>query len=92
MLQTLPSEVQTKLRKYPFTRPSTQYMPNRAPLDAATRRQSIISKLRSDMSLSDSDCKFIRENPKEVRWIKDHIESRFWLKVESLASSQSGQG
>jgi len=44
------------------------------------------------MNLSDSDCNFIREDPKEAKWIKDHIEPQFWLKFESLADSQSGQG
>ncbi|PVH70447.1 hypothetical protein DL98DRAFT_564161 [Cadophora sp. DSE1049] len=90
MPEALPQEVQIKLRQYPFTRPSTKDMPKPPPLDAATRRQSIRSKLHSDMSPSDSDFELMREHPKDARWLKDHIESRFWLKFESLAKSREG--
>ncbi len=67
-------------------------MPKTEPLDAVTRRQSIRLKLRSDMSLSDSDFEFMRGQPEEARWLKDHIESRFWLKFESLANTRNCQG
>jgi hypothetical protein len=44
------------------------------------------------MTPSDSDFEFMREHPEEARWLKDHIESRFWLKYESLANSRNGLG
>ena len=92
--QALPTELRTKLRDYPFTKkkPSKQHRPTKVPPDAATRRQIIRSKLRSKMSLSNSDFEFMRENPEEARWLKDHIEPRFWLEFESLTNSQKGQG
>ena len=43
------------------------------------------------MSLSNSDVEFLKENPKDAKWLKDHIETRFWLKVESLTTSRDGQ-
>ncbi|KAK3938863.1 hypothetical protein QBC46DRAFT_389326 [Diplogelasinospora grovesii] len=91
MPQALPPEVQTKLKEYPFTRPSTQDMPKMPPLDPVARRQSIRTKLRSDMSLSNNDVEFLREHPEEAKWLKDHIETRFGLKFESLANSRDGQ-
>ncbi|POR31688.1 Uncharacterized protein TPAR_08097 [Tolypocladium paradoxum] len=92
MPRFLPLELQTRLQEYPFNRPSRKDLPKRPPLDACTRRQSIRSKLRSEMCLSDSDFEFMREHPEEARWLKEHIESRFWSKFEALANALNDQG
>ena len=91
MPQALPPEVQNKLKEYPFTRPSAQDTLKTPLLDSVTRRQNIRTKLRSDMSLSNSDVDFLKGNPEDAKWLKDHIETRFWLKFESLATSRDGQ-
>jgi hypothetical protein len=92
MSQPLPLEIQTKLKEYPFTRPSIKDIPKRPPLDAATRRQSIRTKLRSRMTPSNSDFEFMREHPEEVTWLKNHIEAQFWSEFESLINSRKSQG
>ena len=83
--------MQIKLEEYPFTRPLFEDLPQRAPLDPVSKRQSIRSKLHSEMSLSNSDFEFLEEYPEEARWLKDHIEARFWLNYESLAKSREDQ-
>ncbi|QPH15599.1 hypothetical protein C2857_000039 [Epichloe festucae Fl1] len=85
--QVLPLEIQAKLKQYPFTPPSIQDMSKtRCPPDSFAKQQSIRTKLRSDMSLSDSDIACLRQYLKERQWIKDHIESRFCSKIESIAN------
>ncbi|KAK3315333.1 hypothetical protein B0H66DRAFT_565104 [Apodospora peruviana] len=85
----LPPEAEAKLREYPFTRLQTQDSP---PRDDATRCQSIRSKLRSDMAPSDSDFEFLKEHPEQAIWFREHIESRFRLKLEHLARLRGDQG
>ena len=76
-------EVQVKLKEeYPFTRPKT---PHKRP----PRRETVRSKLRCAMELSDADLKFMSDHPEDVEWLKDHVESRFSLKFEeALANYQ----
>lgn len=74
------------MKEYPFTRPPAQLQSQRTPPDAATRRQIIRSKLHSDMALSKDDFKFMEEHPDEAKWLKDHIELKFWLRFEFLLS------
>jgi len=90
MQQALPAKIQNKLRDYPFTKPPSQPRPKRGPPDAAARRKTIRSKLRLGMILLDADFEFMSD-PEHARWLKDHVEDKFWLKFESLAESHKGQ-
>ncbi|KAK9440000.1 uncharacterized protein VB005_04620 [Metarhizium brunneum] len=91
--QPLPKKIQSKLKEYPFTRPSIKDIPKpHRPLDPVSRRESIQRKLYSDMSLSDGDVEFLRQHPEDEQWIKDNIESRFWSKLESFTHSPNGKG
>ncbi|EGY23785.1 uncharacterized protein VDAG_05223 [Verticillium dahliae VdLs.17] len=86
LAQDLPPEIQVKLKEYPFMRPSIQDMPKRPTPDAIERRQIIRTKLRSEISLSDSNFQFIREHQGHAEWLQTHVESRFWAKFESLVN------
>jgi hypothetical protein len=70
-------DIQTKLQEYPFTRPSIENLPKQPSLDAVALRQSIRRKLRSAMTPSEKDFKFMKEHPEEAEWLKAHVESRF---------------
>lgn len=34
------------------------------------------------MGLLDRDFKHIREHPEDAKWLKDHLEPRFWQEIE----------
>ncbi|KAI1119827.1 hypothetical protein F5Y10DRAFT_149315 [Nemania abortiva] len=91
MQQALPVEVQSKLREYPFTRPPKQPRPKRGPRDADAMRRLIRTNLRLDMKLVDAEFEFMND-PENAKWLKDHIENKFWLKFVSLAEARKGQG
>ena len=87
MVEAVPPTIKAKLKKYPFPSPN-QAKRTKPPLDAVERCRSIQSKLRCEMSPSDTDFELIKNNPEAAKWLKDNIEPRFWLKFESLASPQ----
>jgi len=94
MQQTLPAKIQSKLREYPFSRRPIQRLRSGTParLDAATHRQIIRSKLRCDMTIIDGDVQFLATHPEDARWLKNNIEPRLWLKIQSLLGSSQGEG
>jgi hypothetical protein len=91
MQQALPAEIQSKLREYPFTPLPKQPRPKRGPPDADARRKKIRLKLRLDIMLFDADFEFMSD-PEHARWLKDHVENKFWLKFKSLAESRKVEG
>ncbi|KAL7915846.1 hypothetical protein GGI35DRAFT_473172 [Trichoderma velutinum] len=94
--QTLPEEIQSRLEKYPFTRPPNQHSRKRKPIpgryDAKTFRQIIRSNLRRDAIITDDSIQFLATHPEDSRWLKDNIEARFWLKIQSLLELRQDKG
>jgi hypothetical protein len=39
------------------------------------------------MMLSDAEFEFMSD-PEHARWLKDHVEDKFWLKFESLSQAR----
>ncbi|KAL7963054.1 hypothetical protein V8C34DRAFT_300975 [Trichoderma compactum] len=92
--QGLPEEIQSRLEKYPFTKPPVQRSrkPTPGQPDAKTRRRTIQSKLRFDMIITDGDVEFLATHPEDATWLKDHIEAQLWSKIQSLLESRQGKG
>ncbi|POR31237.1 Uncharacterized protein TPAR_08559 [Tolypocladium paradoxum] len=88
--QALPAKIQAKLKEYPFSRRPIQRLPKEAP--APTRRQIIRSKLRRDMTILDADVQFLVTHPEDARWLRDNIETRFWLKIQALCHFEQDEG
>lgn len=63
-----------------------------ARFDAVTHRQIIRSKLRCDMAIVDADVQFLATHPEDAGWLKNNIEPRLWLKIQSLLESSQGEG
>ncbi|KJR88129.1 uncharacterized protein SPSK_07842 [Sporothrix schenckii 1099-18] len=89
--ETLPAEVQSKLRKYPFSRRPVRRLPGKklAQLDAAMHRRVIRSKLRCDMTIIPEDIRFLLTHPEDARWLKDNLEPRFWAKLHLEQNEES---
>ncbi|KAM6482526.1 hypothetical protein HDV62DRAFT_45828 [Trichoderma sp. SZMC 28011] len=94
--EPLPEEIQSKLKKYPFTRQPRQ--PNRRSgnptpgrYDPKTYRQIIRANLRRDAILTDDCIYFLATHPDDAAWLKDNIEARFWSKVQSALESRQGK-
>jgi hypothetical protein len=86
--QPLPTKIQEKLKSYPFSRRSNNPLSTERP----TYRQIIQSKLRRDMCILDQDIEFLVTHPDDAKWLKDHIETRFWLKIRALCHFDQDEG
>ncbi|QYS93775.1 hypothetical protein H0G86_001143 [Trichoderma simmonsii] len=93
--QTLPEEIQSKLKRYSFTRPPKPNQRSRKPnpgrYDAKTFRQIIRANLRRDAPITDDCIEFLVTHPEDARWLKDNIEARFWSKIQSALESREGK-
>ncbi|KAI0405727.1 hypothetical protein F4802DRAFT_596995 [Xylaria palmicola] len=82
---SLPREMRAKLERYPFVRPKRQ--PLRGSLsqsvDAATRRQMIRHRLRSDMKIPVVEAEFLRD-PEQAALLKQEVDPKFWDKIDAL--------
>ncbi|KAI5859767.1 hypothetical protein GGS23DRAFT_259632 [Durotheca rogersii] len=82
----LPHRFRLELERRPFyqaRQPPPATKRSREPLDAATRRQIIRSRLRSNMRIPETDVEFLR-NPEQARLLKEEIDPRFWERVDAL--------
>ncbi|KAI0434207.1 hypothetical protein F5Y09DRAFT_296895 [Xylaria sp. FL1042] len=54
------------------------------PPDAATRRQMIRSRLRSNMKIAPVEFELLR-NPDQVALLKAEVDPKFWDQIDHLA-------
>ncbi|CAH0019383.1 unnamed protein product [Clonostachys rhizophaga] len=83
--QELPSKIQRKLRKWPFTWEGRKFRRPKRPdgeCELVTHRRLLMSKLLLGIPIFDEDIKFLREHPEHAQWLKDHMERQLWAKVE----------
>ncbi|KAI8944096.1 hypothetical protein F4801DRAFT_260734 [Xylaria longipes] len=81
----LPNEMRAKLKSYPFIRPKREPLQGSAspPIDAATRRQMIRFKLRSNMKIAPIELELLR-NPDQVALLKADVDPKFWDQIDDL--------
>ncbi|CAH0001000.1 unnamed protein product [Clonostachys byssicola] len=84
--QELPSQIQRKLRKWPFTWEGKKFHRKKRPdgeCELVAHRRLIMSKLILGIPVFDEDIKFLKEHPEHAQWIKDNIKNRqLWVKIE----------
>ncbi len=78
--------MRAKLEGYPFIRPKREPLQGEAspPPDAATRRQMIRYKLRSNMKIAPIELELLG-NPNQVALLKAEVDPKFWDQIDHLA-------
>jgi hypothetical protein len=88
----LPDSFQTRLREYPFTRPSKENLPKPPEKSDIDLRGDIRYFLRDEKPLNGREITFLIKHPEHAEWIKDNIEPQFWAKAESSLKARQDEG
>ncbi|KAI3321349.1 hypothetical protein HD806DRAFT_503798 [Xylariaceae sp. AK1471] len=81
----LPNQIRAKLKHYPFIRPKREPFQGEAlsSPDAATRRQMIRYRLRSNMKIAPVELELLG-NPDQVALLKAEVDPKFWDQIDNL--------
>ncbi|KAL7919999.1 hypothetical protein ACQKWADRAFT_299862 [Trichoderma austrokoningii] len=86
--QVLPSRIKSILKTYSFER---VYGPRNKPkpLDNIAHREMIRWALACEVEIREEDKDFLRDHPEDVRWLKNKLEPRFWIKIEHYCKGRT---
>ncbi|KEY71903.1 hypothetical protein S7711_11474 [Stachybotrys chartarum IBT 7711] len=93
--EELPSKVQRKLRKWPFTWEGRKFhreLPSGehgdyTPIDL---REIIMMNLHRGVPILQEDRDFLWNYPDHAQWLKDHLKHELWIKIESFCNLPGG--
>jgi len=74
----LPSSIRRRLKRYRFEKQPPKPMPPPIPV-----RERVQIAMHCDTKLADNVLDHLSEHPKDVEWLRRHLESRFYDKIDA---------
>ncbi|KAI1087885.1 hypothetical protein F5B19DRAFT_496906 [Rostrohypoxylon terebratum] len=87
--QPIPHQIRAELKRRPFYQLEPRHVTKTgASLDAASKRQIIRTRLRSNMKTPKGEIEFLK-TPDQAKLLKEEVDPMFWKQIDDLLADKT---